>query len=440
MTVCIASDGFPPKAGGIVSFNWHITQLLLNAGHSVVQINIDRAPDANDRVVTKRGFTQVWLAKTFQAYKKTWAAYFRPGGMDAPDWIATGLAMKDWLLAHSKSFGIDIVEASDFGGYGAFLSAPELPPLILTGHASILQLSRVNFYPEKEESYQLLRQLEKTAYENAAAIITHSARNANDLRGFTKVPVLESPMPWTPIETKKNSDRQTSVQMVGIGALQPAKGILVLAKALQLLKQKGLPVNVTWIGDDTFHSPDIYSLADYLQEKYPDIWGTYFTWKQGEPHPAVLQYMNMAEIVILPSLFETFGYIVLEAASLGKAVIMSDKVGAAQHFKNGTSAMITTAGNEEELAEAIEKLCLDKERRKKMGLEAANELAAQFNPFAIIDSRVAIYKTVIKNAPKQPGGLSAALQIIKPYKTRKRKAYYRLRAYAKAILKANKSK
>ena len=75
MTVCIASDGFPPKAGGIVSFNWHLTQLLLNAGHAVIQININRTPGAKDDVIEKGNFTQVWLAESFSKYKKQWSAY-----------------------------------------------------------------------------------------------------------------------------------------------------------------------------------------------------------------------------------------------------------------------------------------------------------------------------------------------------------------------------
>jgi len=435
MTICIAADGFPPKAGGIVTFNWHLTKLLLAAGHSVVQLNVDRTPNTADRVQTNGSFTQVWLAKSFLTHKKKWAAFFRPGGMDAPDWIATGLAMGEWLLANSKAYRIDLIEASDFGGYGAFLSTPELPPLILTGHASILQLSRANFYHQKEDSYQFLRRLEKLAYENAAAIITHSERNADDIRAITSRPVFETKMPWTSIELETENSPVTPLQIVGVGALQPAKGIFVLMKALQRLKHKGVSLQVTWFGDDTYHSPEIYSVVQYLQMNYPDVFGNEFIWRKGEPHQAILSYLKNAEAVLLPSLFETFGYTVLEAAFYGKAVIVSENVGAGQHFVDGQSILVVPANNAVALSEALEKLVTNDGFRKKLGEAAKNAVKVQFNPSSIIEQRMNTYQEVLADASYRQNGFAAAMDFTFRYCTLKRKIYYAVRAMAKTILK-----
>jgi hypothetical protein len=146
MTICIASDAFYPRVGGVAGFNRYLCANLLSQGHSVICLTIDEQakPDDPDAIVKENNCTTVILKGGYQQYKKRYAAYFRPGGYSVYGWIAMGMAMKDWLLKNHKAFEIDIIETGDWGGAGIFMVDDALPPVVITGHSSAWQLNFFN--------------------------------------------------------------------------------------------------------------------------------------------------------------------------------------------------------------------------------------------------------------------------------------------------------
>ena len=80
------------------------------------------------------------------------------------------------------------------------------------------------------------------------------------------------------------------------------------------------------------------------------------------------RYYNLSDFLVLPSKFETWGFVVNEAMNAAKAVVLSDRVGAAVDLvDDGKNGFIYQSGNITQLASVISKLCQDSQMCIDMG-------------------------------------------------------------------------
>ncbi|MEI6597194.1 MAG: glycosyltransferase family 4 protein [bacterium] len=81
-------------------------------------------------------------------------------------------------------------------------------------------------------------------------------------------------------------------------------------------------------------------------------------------------YYNQADAFILTSNSEGWGMAVIEAASFGLPIIMTDVGCAGEVIKDGDSGLVIPIGNKEKLVEAMLKIIEDENLRKKLGANA----------------------------------------------------------------------
>lgn len=89
-------------------------------------------------------------------------------------------------------------------------------------------------------------------------------------------------------------------------------------------------------------------------------------------------YYNASEIVVLPSHYESFGIVALEAMACGIPVIITDTTGAAKLFDKGKSPLVTSPNNPLMLSKKIKHLLTDKNEYQKVRnevLEKVKELS-----------------------------------------------------------------
>ena len=83
-------------------------------------------------------------------------------------------------------------------------------------------------------------------------------------------------------------------------------------------------------------------------------------------------------VLVLPSLTDGFGLVVLEAMAAGLPVVVTERVGAAECVRDGRDGFVVPPADAERLAEAIEVLYRDADRRAAMG-RAARARAAEYS-------------------------------------------------------------
>lgn len=438
MTVCIATSDYLPSENGIATFNKHLTNILTDSGHTAIILTIDyeRCKEEDDEVIKSREnkLVIVSLRKTYYRYLKYYSRFFRPGGLNAPNWLAMGYAMRDWLRANVIKYNIDIIEAADYGGFGVLVMQPELPPVILTGHGNLLQMQKHSKGYETDDHFNLITELEKLSYQYADATVTHSPFNVNDLTAIFKRPIALKKMPFVSSNKIENEEKKKSGQILCIGGLYPVKGIEDLLSALMILKDHEPEIKAEWIGSDTWLAPGYKKMSTWLEKKYPEIWGSLFKWLGPQSHKTVLEKIAEAAMIVIPARFETFNYVALEAASYKKAIIITSTTGAAYLFIDGKSACIVPPSDPVSLAKAITRLRTDSNLCGELGENAVTKVASLFNPDDILNERIELYKATIGKRRLNKNSADAATAIIKKYITPQRWLLYRIKALLKKII------
>jgi len=434
MVVCVATDHFPPALGGIATFYGNLTELFIRKGHSVIVLTVDFYATAKDEdlITTEGMLTRVVLKKS---YFKNYAFYrpcFRPDGLNAPYWLAMGQSMREWLLLNHKKFGIDVIDTIDHGGIGVFLVDPELPPVVITGHGCLTQYSGVN-QPKKDDHFKVILHLEKLSFSAADRVLSYSFLNQKDLEKSFQRSIEFCTAPWI-LDSLYNHPTSTRGNPVVVAGLQTIKGVELLIHALQIVVQQIPDFQCEWTGMDFNTAPGGGAMAAYLQKKYPGIWGHHLLWQDGLDRESTINKIANARFKIIPSIFETFSYVSLEAGTLGKAIIISEAAGASYLFTHKEDAWIVKTAARE-LAEAIIYLNRNPQFCEELGMKVKNTVALNFNENKIYEERLHHYDETIK-VRKEKGVLSVPnLNFIKKYTTAVRKNYYKTRAFIKKLVK-----
>ncbi len=158
------------------------------------------------------------------------------------------------------------------------------------------------------------------------------------------------------------------------GRLQRGKGQHVFLQAASLLAQSGGRGRYLVVGGSVFGLEPEY--ANGLRRMAVEAGiadRVHFLGHRSDTNAL----MNACDVVVLASIeSETWGLVVAEAMGAGRAVVASAEGGPLEMIENGRTGLLVPPGNAVKLAEAIESLFRQPERRRTLG-EAAQQHAEQ---------------------------------------------------------------
>jgi D-inositol-3-phosphate glycosyltransferase len=115
-------------------------------------------------------------------------------------------------------------------------------------------------------------------------------------------------------------------------------------------------------------------------------------------------YYSAAEAVVMPSHYESFGMVALEAMACGTPVVASQVGGLAFLVQDGVTGFTVPSGEPKALSERLTTLIRDSELRHTMGRQAA-EFTREYGWEKIAARLIDLYQEVAAAAhPELPGG------------------------------------
>lgn len=142
--------------------------------------------------------------------------------------------------------------------------------------------------------------------------------------------------------------RTGPLRLVFVGRYTRVKGADVLADALDLLAAKGAPFELRMAADPGVSNDG----ARERLEAHGQVLGKL-------QHDALPDLYRWADALVLPSRFDSFGLVILEALACGLPVIVSDRVGAKDFVEHGVNGLILPSGDAPALAAALEAFARD---------------------------------------------------------------------------------
>ena len=160
-----------------------------------------------------------------------------------------------------------------------------------------------------------------------------------------------------------------------VGRIEPLKGIDSLLRAIARVVdgwpelREGLCVPVIGGELDRIREDDEMVRLQELREELGI--GDIVTFLGAKDQDTLQYYYSAAEIVVMPSDYESFGMVALEAMACGAPVIASDVGGLAFLVKHGRTGYRVPARDPEALADKITRLLTDEALRRRIGQRAA---------------------------------------------------------------------
>jgi D-inositol-3-phosphate glycosyltransferase len=190
-----------------------------------------------------------------------------------------------------------------------------------------------------------------------------------------------------------------------VGRIEPLKGLPNLIRALQLIRQNSTSENECYclvvIGgdpdaDSSTMSEEMVRVKALCKELGVEDLVVFLGKKSQETLP---YYYSAADVLIMPSYYESFGMVALEAMACGTPVIASQVGGLPFLVQDGITGYVVPGGSPEALVNSLLNLMNNPDLRTKMGQQAAS-YALNYS-WKLIAKRIArTYTAMLKEQQK----------------------------------------
>lgn len=178
-----------------------------------------------------------------------------------------------------------------------------------------------------------------------------------------------------------------------VGRIQAIKGIDTLIRAMAELVRKRphlkgkLALTIIGGAGDPATDGELARLQALEQELGID---DVVTFLGSRDQDTLVNYYNAASMVVVPSHYESFGMVALEAMACGTPVIASDVGGLSLNVADGFNGYLVPKGDVSELAYKMELLLEHDQLRSQLGTQAC-QWAQRFSWQTIADETLAVY-------------------------------------------------
>lgn len=293
----------------------------------------------------------------------------------------------------SKQY-VDIVNVNTFNAMALTAPAAKLYriPVVWTCHGwwptGRLTGIYINYFVDKiiAVSNFVKDKLQKEGHVNASKIV--------------QIPLGIDPSKYPDSKSSEAIRREFNlnrdVPVVGmVGRFQEIKGHHVFVRMAAEISKTHPHVRFIMVGSEVFGKS---SESDYGREIHKLIY------KHALKKNIILtgfrqdvsQILGALDVLVVPSQFETFGMVILEAMAAGIPVVSCAKGGPTEIIEDGKNGFILSDQNPKQLANRVLFLIENPQTATIMGLEGRKTITERFNSKHIINEIEGIYETLLR--------------------------------------------
>jgi glycogen(starch) synthase len=376
--VLMVSWEYPPRVvGGIAAHVDGLARAMVRAGHEVVVLSLHHPDTPDDAVVDG--------VRVLRAHADMpWIPEH-----DIVTQMASANHQLVQLAARLGSWRPDVVHAHDWlvAWTGDTLKALFAVPLVATIHATERGRHGGHVPPGQPA---VINSVEWWLTYQAREVICCSRFMVREVvEGFELpmekvhlVPNGVDPALWAP---PAGAEIRREPLVLSWGRVQYEKGFQVLAQAVARLRGRVPDLHCTIAGRGSY-------LAELQSQIDVESAGDLVHLAGFVPDDELRRQLHRAGCVVIPSLYEPFGIVALEAMAAGAPTIVA-RTGGLAEIVEGTGAGLTfEPGNADDLAHQIERVLNEPETAAALQARAAELVAEKYSWDAIAASTVEVYR------------------------------------------------
>jgi glycogen(starch) synthase len=299
---------------------------------------------------------------------------WRPDVVHAHDWLVTHPAIA--LASHAGVPLVATIHATEAGRHSGWLSQP------------------LN---------QQIHSVEWWLANRADALITCSAAMRAEVSHLFEVPpaaVIHNgiePRGWRPSSAAVRAARQRhspdgSPLVLYFGRLEWEKGVHDLLAALPRVRRAFAGTRLVVAGKGRQASALVAQARKLRVRRSVDFVGHL-------PDRELVALLAAADVVVLPSRYEPFGIVALEAAAAGAPLVASTAGGLAELVVDGETGLSVTPGDVDDIVTAVRAVLTDPTAAARRARAAKARLSTEFNWAGIAELTADVYRTATVGEP-----------------------------------------
>lgn len=188
---------------------------------------------------------------------------------------------------------------------------------------------------------------------------------------------------YSGISSKKQTIDETlqlsskSINLLFVGRFDPQKGVDYLLEAFEKCSRRD--IHLSLVGDNVIGGIQI--------EKKNTDRVTFCGWVA---HDKLASYYSACDAVIMPSRWEAFGLVAVEAMKYGKSVIVSNRGALPELVTNGKNGYVFDFAYQETLVDLLNHL--DEQKLVSMGEQAEKEFKEKYKMERMISETIRLYR------------------------------------------------
>ncbi|MDA4127894.1 MAG: glycosyltransferase family 4 protein [Thaumarchaeota archaeon] len=264
-------------------------------------------------------------------------------------------------------------------------------------------------YDSLSVNYHMFR--ERIFWSSADRVLTVSAASKEDVTGFYRLPESMVKVVYNgvdadlfhpgipPVLPERIANLQGKRIILYAGHFGLRKGIFFLVRAMAMVKKEVPDAHLVCIGG----APKWLKGMDYLSilRKTAESAGVVdsVTFLDAVPNPDLVNYYSSSEVFALPSYYETFSKVAVEAMACGKPVVATDAGGLREVVDQNQSGILVHFGSPSELARAIISIMQDGKMAKEMGRRGREKVEAMFTWDKVANRVTGVYDELSHRRP-----------------------------------------
>ena len=401
MKILMVSWEYPPVVvGGLGRHVYQLATALAAAGHEVVVLS--RRPSNTDpsthpstdevaegvRVVAAAhdphefdfgSDMMAWTLAMGHSMTRVGLALTTPGRRPKP-WRPDVVHAHDWLVAHPATALAEFFDV----------------PLVSTIHAT--EAGRHSGWVSGRISRQV-HAVESWLVRESDSLITCSASMSDEITelfgpGLSEIRVIRNGIDAALWPFAKRRPRQGPAQLLYLGRLEYEKGIHDAIAALPRIRRTHPGTTLIIAGDGTQ-----YEWLVEQARKYKVLKAVTFVGRVD--HEGLVQLLHSVDAAVLPSHYEPFGIVALEAAATGTPLVTSNVGGLGEAVINGQTGMSFPPRDIAALAAAVRAVLDDPDAAQQRAIAARERLTSDFDWHTVAGETAQVYLAA-KRGERQP--------------------------------------
>ena len=400
MNIALVTYEFPPETaiGGIGSYMYHLALLLHNNGHIVTVFSAGLSK--TEVVVVEREHCTNFLvpATDNKIFREQVLSVFeqfsitnKVDAIESPEVGACALGIKEKfphipLIVKMHTPGVLITRVNNtylpFSKKVRFVAGALLRGKIDAGYWAGHDKNR-----DEDIEYQICMK--------ADYLLSPSLALKNWAFNFWKIPLSRIQVLRNPFSIRDSlfdlvlSQRPRVVSFVG--KLSVLKGMKALTKAIPMILDENKGCKVFLVGRDEMENGQ--SMKKYMQEQLAEYKADIvFTGALNKE--ALKEIYAQSKVCVVPSLWENYPTVILEAMAAGVAVAASNVGGIPELISHNVTGKLFNPMRPRQIAATVNSLLKTEERRLLLVRSARNELQKQLNDATVEKDQLRVYENV----------------------------------------------